>query len=148
MLFTVAEFIFRLEKREHFFYSVFLNPNLTKNRVGLTSRLENYLSEIKNKLVHLISIFQSTGTVNRRAIQHSRSKYKIFLHYHLPKYTLQQQQTTAKDSGRPAHWAARDDHVIAWLVLLAERLPCCLFTLLIKKWTQNWLENSLFLEIK
>jgi len=44
--------------------------NLIKNRVGLTSRLENYLSEIKNKLIHLIYIYRSTGTVNRWAIRH------------------------------------------------------------------------------
>jgi len=39
------------------------------------------------------------------------------------------------------------DHVIARLALLPEWLPY-LFTLLIKKWTENWLENSLSLEIK
>jgi len=40
---------------------------------------------------------------------------------------LQQQQTRAPE--------------VTWL-------HDCLFTLLIKKWTENWLENSLSLEIK
>jgi len=42
----MAEFMFRLEKIT-LFLSIFLSPNLTKNQVGLTLRLENYLFEIK-----------------------------------------------------------------------------------------------------
>jgi len=42
--------MFRLEKRlKHFPNPYFFNLNITKNRVGLQSQLENYLSEIIKK---------------------------------------------------------------------------------------------------
>jgi len=41
----MAEFMFRLEKKINSFSTpYFLNLSITKNRVGLNSRLENYLS--------------------------------------------------------------------------------------------------------
>jgi len=41
---TLVEFMFWLEKRLTLFWSIFLNLNVTKYRVGLNSQLENYLS--------------------------------------------------------------------------------------------------------
>ena len=40
----MVEFIFRLEKRLELFWSTFLNLNAAKNRVGLSWRLEKFLS--------------------------------------------------------------------------------------------------------
>jgi len=75
--------------------------------------------------MHLISIFWSTGTVNRRATRHSRSKYKIFLHHLSTTHVT----TTVDDSEERTIAAGLPtgltEIVIARLVLLAERLPCC-----------------------
>ena len=82
-------------------------------------------------------------------------KYLYIIIYQ--KYTLQQQQTTVNQRERwqpacPLGCPRSRDCMTSVLInrlwhKLPERLWCCLFTLLIKNWTENWLENSLYLKI-
>jgi len=50
----LVEFIFRLEKRLELFLSIFLNLNAAKHRVGLSWRLEKFLSYFLSEITKLI----------------------------------------------------------------------------------------------